>query len=448
MGCSGLCCGVGSRPEGWEGGNLYSPIAFAVAVIAFPILTLGFGLAGSTGNGPITAGWLLAVSAFLILANRRIPNYKPTDGIVAVFVACCAISISRSFDPENWKEYLLLAICVPAPYLAGRLTTVSQLRRAPQAVLMVSAAFTTVASIVVTYSLYKSGLDGLDRTSVLGLGEAQVVFSVALGCLAISLAHADLPMGRLPARVLLFLVFVATMVLVASMVRFTILAMIASLIFAAIVFSLQGKLDDRKTAIVICVACLLGTLAATSLRPTVTAFAGEAVADVVHETEKSRSAVAPDGIPSCQHPITDEDRSVHLRAVLLKDALYLLPKAGLFGFGLNSFQNMTCLKGGYQIHNIFLQTYVELGFLAGTLLLILAISPFAYLRSVNIDRDCFLARNFLVVLLVFFCLLGLAHGSLSRALPIFLLIGSLASFFANDPIPKSSLSAKIGPTSC
>jgi hypothetical protein len=412
---------------------LYSPIAFAIAVIAFPILTLGFGLAGSTGNGPITAGWLSAVSAFLILANRRIPNYHPTDGVFAAFVACCAISVWRSFDPDSWKEYLLLAICVPAPYLAGRLTTVSQLKRTPQAVLMVSAAFTLVATIVVAYSLYESGLDGLYRTNVLGLGEAQVVFSVALGCLAISLAHADLPIGKLPARSFLFLVFTATMVLVASMVRFTILAIIASLIFAAIVFWFQRKRDDRKAALLICVACLLGTLAATSFRPTVTAFAGEAVADVVHEAGGSHPVAAPDGIPSCQHPITAEDRSVHLRAILLKDALYLFPKVGFFGFGLNSFQSMTCLNGGYQIHNIFLQAYVELGFIAGTLLLILAISPLAYLRSVNIDRDCFLARNFLVVLLAFFCLLGLAHGSVSRALPLFFLIGTIASFFANEP---------------
>jgi hypothetical protein len=415
-------------------------------------MIIGRGAVGSAGNGPATAAWLLSANLLLAAASFRAIKPSLTDNAFAAFVLCFAISTFLSFETQNWKEYVLFLLCVPAPYLAGRFMRVRRINQLPRAALGWSSAFVAVATSIVIFAVYREGMHGSVRTTIFGLAETQTIFASALGCMSIAFIYSDIPANSPRSRLFLFLIFAATAAFVVALVRFAIVAIAVTAIFSMAVLHFQKESIARRAAISVLVACLLGIGAATLIRPGgVSAFAGEAIRDMATETYKAASARAVkidrDKLPSCRQETDGIDRSVHVRALLLGDAFYLLPKADFFGLGLDSFPALTCITG-YQVHNIFLQAFVELGWIAGFLLLLLCGVPLIYLRDINIDRDCLLARNFLVTSLAFFSLIGLAHGSVSRTLPLFLVMGALSSFYANEPIPKSSLSAKIGPTSC
>jgi O-antigen ligase len=132
------------------------------------------------------------------------------------------------------------------------------------------------------------------------------------------------------------------------------------------------------------------------------------------------------------------NNSIAIRRALLGDALYFLPKAGLFGFGLDSFSEMSCLHG-YQIHNSFLQAFVEFGWGAGVALIILVVIPFwIFLRRRSVEPD----MHFLLSCLAFATLLSMIYGQVSRDLALFLFLGS----FANLTAPrKSALVFNAGP---
>ncbi|MET4519860.1 O-antigen ligase family protein [Bradyrhizobium sp. I1.7.5] len=423
----------------------HSPIAFTTAVFAIPISVFGMGIAGSQGNGPITAFWLFFVSSAVAVSTCRRVFPSPTDYLFLGLVACILVSTALSFDQNHWKEYALLVLCMPLPYAAGRLMTIQQMSRLPRAVSAAGSIFTALAMITVAASMAKSGLSGANRTAILGLPHTQIVFAAALGCTAIAFAHSDIDPKSWLGFALLALFFVSTTVLVIALVRFTIIATIVTLAFSAAVFAWQRFNDGKRAALAACFACLLGVCAATALRPAgVTSFAKEGISDVMKDTasvrtallsrSKDKSVTLP---PSCSEEMKDEDRSIHVRSVLLKDGFFLLGKAGFFGFGLDTFPDLTCLRG-HQVHNIYLQTFVEIGYIAGFILLVLLLWSVTHLRHFNIDRDCLLARNFLVTSLGFFCLIGLVHGSVSRSLPIFLFLGAITSFYAGDHHPQRS----------
>lgn len=358
---------------------------------------------------------------------------SPTDYLFLGLVVCILISTALSFSQSHWKEYTLLLLCMPLPYFAGRLMTIEQMKRLPQAVLTVGTIFTVFAAITVVASLAKSGISGTNRTAILGLPHTQTVFAAVLGCTAIAFAHSGVNRAGKLGGALLTLFLVTTAVLVTALVRFTIIAMIVVLALSAVVFARQHFPAGKRTALAALLACLLGVATAIFIRPVgVTNYVKEGVVDIARDVGSSITSAKTTEPPSCTEEIENEDRSVHVRYVLLRDGLFFLKSAGLFGFGIDSFPELTCLSGGYQLHNIYLQTFVEAGYAAGFILIVLVLWPTTYLRFSRIDPDCILARNFLVMSLAFLCIIGLVHGTISRSFPIFLILGALSSFYSNE----------------
>src|SRR4030095_114659 len=99
----------------------FLPLAFAVAALSFPLLTLGFGLAGVGGNSAVTGGWLLLVNCALSGVAARLFKLILMDCAFLAFIACCAVSTLLTFDASRSKELVLFVLCCPLPYLAGRM---------------------------------------------------------------------------------------------------------------------------------------------------------------------------------------------------------------------------------------------------------------------------------------------------------------------------------------
>ena len=123
--------------------------------------------------------------------------------------------------------------------------------------------------------------------------------------------------------------------------------------------------------------------------------------------------------PSCDLQI-NKNNSVTIRKALLGDALYLAPRAGPLGFGLDSFLTYSCV-GSHQVHNSLLQAIVEFGWIvSGALIALIAYAGSFTLRSARRDPDV----RFFFCSLAFLAALSLVYGRASREMALFAIIGA------------------------
>jgi hypothetical protein len=108
---------------------------------------------------------------------------------------------------------------------------------------------------------------------------------------------------------------------------------------------------------------------------------------------------------------------------LLFDALDLMPRAGLAGFGQMSFGLLGCFKD-MSPHNDLLQAVVEFGWLGGVAFAaMITLAPLLLLRRVVRDRD----MRFLFLLCAFIIMLGMCYGVVTRDLSLFMALGVAVS---------------------
>ena len=100
--------------------------------------------------------------------------------------------------------------------------------------------------------------------------------------------------------------------------------------------------------------------------------------------------------PSCRLAVNTRN-SIAIRQALAKDAIYLIPTAGLVGTGLDSFMRFTCVEA-HEVHISVLQAAVEFGWIGGTLWVLL-MSVTIY-RLAPLAKRCAAAR-FVLCSLVF-----------------------------------------------
>ena len=123
---------------------------------------------------------------------------------------------------------------------------------------------------------------------------------------------------------------------------------------------------------------------------------------------------------------TDMRNSVEIRKSLLLDAVRQVPSAGPFGYGLDSFNRFTCLKG-HGPHNSIVQALLELGWVAGGGFI--AILLLICYRLIGIARHD-TRGSFLLTILVFEFAISLVHGKLNQHFPLFLFMGLAAAAIA------------------
>lgn len=127
--------------------------------------------------------------------------------------------------------------------------------------------------------------------------------------------------------------------------------------------------------------------------------------------------------PSCTANVNMGD-SVAIREALIGDALWLLPSAGLFGFGFGNFASMTCLET--EVHNSYLQALVEFGWISGICVVATLLISFYMLIPHYRSND---GARFAISGLTYVAMLSAAHGILSEDRLLFAMLGIAATTY-------------------
>ena len=403
----------------------------AVLISYNAVLTLGYGIFDSTGNSFLTGAFLVVLLlAIFLLSFRQQPFFSAADlifaGLLMALTASCIIN-AGTYQADHAKEYLILVTTLAA-YVACRpiscddiVTARSGFERAT-AIIVVTGAIFTALEILKDWD----GLPG--KPFVLGFNAAGTYFMGALALLVIALVTVDRPTAKRTA-VISALIFIPCAIFAAAMVRHTFLALAGGLLLAAILTEAGKRRHVIAVALTILLAIIAGLSARQSSAKVYTAYLTEEIygTNVTEKTVRVRPQAKPagapvdaveSGIPSCNLDV-NRSNSIAIRRVLLMDALYLIPKAGLFGTGLDSFMKYSCIEA-HEVHNSLLQTAVEFGWLGGGLFLLLIV--FAIYPLVPLARHNGAVR-FILCALVFSVLLSFAHGRLSSDGAVFALLG-------------------------
>ncbi|XIA62812.1 O-antigen ligase family protein [Bradyrhizobium sp. TZ2] len=401
------------------------------------ILALAYGLAGSGGNSIATGAAQAASLAILAaLAWRRPSRLDHVDLALGVLAAIAAVSSVTAIAASR-NETIALALTLTS-YLAARGLSLEDLPSIRHGTLIAAGTITVIGTPLTAHALSEQWSDPHGHPIVLGLPSAVTMLTMAIGFLVIAVAT-DGPGGRRLAAWCAAL-FLPIAIAAASMVRFALMATLgAALVASAIASCRRQRLAAAALALTVLVAaaCGLGARHQTSaaFMRQFTAAAG-ALAPIAIPSAVAAPVAAPGNARmACDVEI---DNSIAIRKALLSQTLSLIPQAGPFGLGLDSFLRQSCL--GMMPHNTLLQALVEFGWIGGGMLMILMVS--VALRLVPIARNN-RAAAFLLCALAYMSALSMTHGSLSRDVGLFLLLGAGAGVIAGCRRPISSSLRKI-----
>jgi MFS family permease len=436
-----------------------SAFLFVAALLTSAALIFIFGAFGLRGNSTITGGYLLVtvVSAFL-LGQRKDGSFVMTsmDSVFAVFAAAITIASLLHFDKSDYKEYMLLTVNSLFAYVAGRSLSNSVLSSVRFRLLQISTPLVAAACIATVPNLIG---EIYAKPFVFGFSHAATVFCIAFGYMVIAYIYSGIDWRSKISLFFFVLIVSATAVFIASTVRFVLIAIVTTALFSLACSIYKSVKIWRRVALVL-LAMIFGAIIGTVSRyafvikisdqlANTGAFSGTVMPgqNVVNIQRQSHSAgngpetgnpspgdpapreassigsVHSVGEPPSCNTSFDLNNSIAIRRALLGDAFFFLPKAGLFGFGLDSFSKMSCFQG-HQIHNSVLQAIVEFGWVAGIALIVLIGIPLKQFLFGHQEFDFDL--QFLLSCVAFATLLSLIYGQLSRDLTLFLFLGSFA----------------------
>ncbi|MCK1313372.1 O-antigen ligase family protein [Bradyrhizobium sp. 23] len=426
------------------------------------MLLLIFGWLGLSGNSLATG----SVLAFLVIGlcslgflSRSPFHLSVLDGLFFVILISIVVAGVKYWNFTELKEAALFAVCGILAYVAGRLTSLEKLAALSRYALIASVGVVALTCAATIPELYRVWGVAEKRPIVFGFEHAVNLFAMTLGPLIFGFVYsrADRKIQSWP---LMILVYLATTLFVASLVRYTFVVVFVSIGFMMVVsIGMRDRARTWRLAMIMAIV-LLGISSGLIVRyESVYNFATAAL-DEADESSASLREVAftktpelilsssnsgilkrivnpasgipvPEQLPpSCRGEVSTYN-SVSIRRALYQDAFYLVPRSGFFGLGLDSFKKLTCVKG-HQVHNIYLQGLIEAGWLGGAALLALTLFPFLFLPGLirRTDPAELPPLMFLIATFGFAALLGLAHGTLSRELTFFLTIGAISGGIA------------------
>ena len=321
---------------------------FVAALLTSAALIFIFGTLGLRGNSIITGGYLLVtvVSAFL-LGRGKDESFAVTsmDLVFAVFAAAVAIASFLHFDASDYKEYFLLLLDTLFAYVVGRALNTSVISSIRFRLLQISTPLLVAACVATIPNLVG---EIYPRPFVFGFDHAATVFAIAFGYMVIAYIYSEIEWRSKISLFYFVLTVIATAVFVASTVRFALIAILATMMFSLACSRYRPLKIWRRVSLVL-LAMILGAVIGTFSRyafvvkasdqlAATGAFSGNAKPEQ-NVVRVERSELSP---PKTELPVTppscntrfDLNNSIAIRRALLTDALYFLPKAGFFGFGL------------------------------------------------------------------------------------------------------------------
>ncbi len=202
------------------------------------------------------------------------------------------------------------------------------------------------------------------------------------------------------------------------MVRFAFIALICSLTLAAILTHTGKRWHIVVIAVTVFFAVAAGLAARYSTTQIYAAYVLEVPAELKDPDELHHRKNRTLSMPSCSLAVNMRN-SIAIRQALIRDAVYLVPIAGLVGTGLDSFMNFSCIKA-HQVHVSALQIAVEFGWLGGILFcLLIGLAVFTLMPSARDDGRI----RFVVCALAFTVAMSMAHGRVSRDVALFAMLG-------------------------
>jgi O-Antigen ligase len=402
-------------------------VMFAVLLSPDSVLVLCFGLAGSSGNSLVT-GALLTVTTVAVglVCFRHDVVLLPVDYLFFALTVCMASSFAFNGWTSTPTEYELLVLSLAA-YPVCRFVSRADMISGLPSFIYTTGIIVLLGTIATTAALWQQWDDQHGKPFVFGFDAAGTYFLGSLSFLVIALVTA----GRLTMRrttLVSALIFFPTAVFAASLVRFTFMALVGSLCLATILSEAKQRKHVVAIALVMLVAIAAGLLARYDKASIYADYA----------MEQPSGFVGSEKPPSCYLKINLRN-SIAIRKVLIQDALFLIPKAGWTGTGLDSFMKFSCIRMT-EIHNSILQAAVEFGWLGGSLLLAIVIVAASSIFPLARPDG---AARFVLCSLAFVVLLSLAHGRVSRDALLFALLGCAVSLRETSGAPASATSTAV-----
>jgi hypothetical protein len=382
-------------------------VTFAILMVPQAVLVLCLGLAGSSGNSVITGALLTGTTLGAgLLCLRRDIVLGSADYLFLALIICVLLSFAFNGWTSNAKEYELLVISLAA-YPACRLVSRADIVGGRSAFIWATGTIAALGTIATAIALWQQWDEEHGKPFVFGFDAAGTYFLGSLCFLIIVLVTAGGLTWRRTALVSA-LIFLPTAIFAASLVRFTFLAFAGVLFLVFILSEARQRKYVAAVGLVISVAIACGLLARYDQAKR---FAG-------YTMERSSGDIGLEKPPSCYLAVNPRN-SVAIRKALVQDALFLIPRSGWIGTGLDSFMSLSCIKLT-EVHNSILQAAIEFGWLGGTMLFAIIVVAGSSIFPLARYDD---ASRFMLCSLAFVVLLSLAHGRVSRDGALFALLG-------------------------
>jgi hypothetical protein len=239
---------------------------------------------------------------------------------------------------------------------------------------------------------------------IFGFDHGAAQFSTLVGILIFAFACSSRPLFPLSIAI-----FLSVAVFVAAQVHFTFIVLLATLSGGAVISPTRLRRFMVIAAVVVA-AIVAGSI---SRGPTAEEFVRH-----FREALLSRGDITSIQEPGSLGPRTaalgcpevDLNNSLDVRKRLYKEAFGLLPSAGLTGFGLDRFKELSCI--GTQVHNQILQTAIEFGIPAGCVLVLALFRVLiSLLRLAPTEPEVLFALLSLTFAVLISCVYGLISDS-------------------------------------
>ncbi|MBR0787774.1 O-antigen ligase family protein [Bradyrhizobium manausense] len=455
--------------------NRYSVVGLFLAVLfsVNTVFIVVYHLAGVTGSSAFSAALFFVCETTILVLTFRYVKVIPADWLFCVFLLAIAVSLARNGITAGSKETAILFVAIAA-YPTCRFISAGAIGQTKRAFGLTSAFIALFGACATACALYQQWPVPAGKPDVFGNDAAGTHYLMALGFFVSFVATQKLTQRQ--AAIISAVLFVSCTIFAAALVRFTFLVLVASMLIAWLLSVGKSRQHIATFIGVIVVAVVCGTLvrfdkipilisfltetnaqrnASTSLPPPVAATPqavlppkvsdGSLPAISPSQAIPSSSAIPPSpatnsepaasGLPSASvppaasrsHDIWPPSCGLEVnirnsfaeRKALWQDSAYLIPRSGLFGFGLDAFMELSCMKG-FPPHNSIFQAFIEFGWIGGTALSgMIIFILFRLFRVARINEDA----RFVFCMLSFATLISLAHGRLSRDWVLFGMLG-------------------------
>jgi hypothetical protein len=239
---------------------------------------------------------------------------------------------------------------------------------------------------------------------IFGFDHGAAQFSTLVAILIFAFACSSRPLFPLSMAI-----FLSVAVFVAAQVHFTFLALLATLSGGAIISPTRLRRFIVISAVIVA-AIVAGSISRGPKAEEFVEHFKEALLSRgdITSIQEPGALIPRSAAVGC--PEVNLNNSLDVRKRLYKEAFALLPSAGLTGFGLDRFKELSCI--GTQVHNQILQTAIEFGIPAGcVLVLALFLVLASLLRLAPTEPEALFALLSLTFAVLISCVYGLVSDS-------------------------------------